>query len=80
MSLLIHIVIVVVIVGLLLWVVQSFPMPLPFQRLLYAVIVIGVLLWVVQELGFLGGFNRRRGALDREPHPAMVSALLPPLG
>lgn len=53
---LVTIVIVLVVVGLLLWAIQTFiPMDAKVKLLLQVVVVVVLLLWVLQAFGLLGG-------------------------
>ncbi len=55
---LITIIVVLVIVGFLLWAIQTFiPMEGKIKLLLQVVVVIIMLLWVLQALGLLTGAN-----------------------
>jgi hypothetical protein len=63
---LIHLVVVLVVVGVLLWLVNRFiPMDSKIKSILNAVVVIGVVLWLLQAFGVLsslGGIHiGRRG-------------------
>jgi hypothetical protein len=53
---LIHIVIVLIVVGILLWLVNNFiPMAGSIKSILNAVVVIFVILWLLQAFGLLRG-------------------------
>jgi hypothetical protein len=55
---LLQIVIVLVVVGLLLWLVNSFiPMQGTIKSILNAVVVIGVVLWLLNIFGLFRGFS-----------------------
>lgn len=52
---LIQLVIVLVIVGLILWVINSYiPMQSTIKRILNAVVVIGVIIWLLSVFGLIG--------------------------
>jgi hypothetical protein len=63
---LIHIVIVLIVVGVLLWLVNSYiPMAAPFPRLITAVVVIVTVLWLLSlfwnglpDFGSFGHYRR----------------------
>jgi hypothetical protein len=53
--------IVLIVVGVLLWLVNSYiPMDLKINQILNAVVVIFVVLWLLQAFGLLGQLNRLR--------------------
>ena len=53
---LIHIIIVLIIVGVLLWLVNNYiPMDGKIKSILNAVVVIFVILWLLQAFGLLSG-------------------------
>jgi len=53
---LIGLIVVLVVVGVLLWAVESFvPMSPPIKRLLQIVVVLVLVLWLLQAFGLLGG-------------------------
>jgi hypothetical protein len=55
----IGLILVIVLVGVLLWAVESFiPMAAPIKRLLQVVVVIVLILWLLQAFGLLGGHIR----------------------
>lgn len=59
---LIGLVVVIVVVGVLLWAVESFlPMSAPIKRLLQIVVVLVLILWLLQVFGLLGGADIRIG-------------------
>lgn len=59
---LISLIVVVVVVGVLLWAVESFiPMAPPIKRLLQIVVVLVLILWLLQAFGLLGGADIRIG-------------------
>jgi hypothetical protein len=52
----IGLIIVIVLVGVLLWAVETFiPMAAPIKRLLQVVVVIVLILWLLQVFGLLSG-------------------------
>jgi len=58
---LISIVIVLIVVGLLLWLVNTYiPMDSKIRSILNAVVVIIVVLWLLQAFGVLGSLNSVR--------------------
>ena len=53
---LIHVIIVLIIVGILLWLVNNYiPMDGKIKSILNVVVVIVVILWLLQALGLLAG-------------------------
>lgn len=51
---LIHIVVVLIIIGILLWAINQFiPMDAKIKQILNVVVVIAVLLWLLQQFGLL---------------------------
>ena len=58
---LIHIVLVLVVVGVLLWLINNFiPMQSTIKSLLNAVVVIVVILWLLQIFGLFAIFSHMR--------------------
>jgi hypothetical protein len=58
---LLQVVIVLVVVGVLLWVVNSFiPMQRTIKSILNAVVIIGVVLWLLSVFGVLQSLSRIR--------------------
>ena len=56
---LIHIVLVLIVVGVLLWLINSFiPMDSKIKSLLNIVVVIAVIIWLLQAFGILGPVSR----------------------
>jgi hypothetical protein len=52
---LIQLVIVLVVVGLILWVINSYiPMQSTIKRILNVVVVIGVIIWLLSVFGLIG--------------------------
>jgi len=52
---LIHLVIVLVVVGLVLWVINSYiPMQATIKRILNVVVVIAVIIWLLSVFGVIG--------------------------
>ena len=55
---LIYVVIVLVIVGVLLWLINTYiPMARPIKTILNVVVVICVVLWLLSVFGIIGGFG-----------------------
>lgn len=58
---LIHLVIVLVVVGLVLWVINNYiPMQSTIKQLLNVVVVIAVILWLLSVFGLIGDISRIR--------------------
>ena len=58
---LVHIVLVLIIVGVLLWLINSFiPMDAKIKTLLNLVVTIAVIVWLLQVFGILGPLSRYR--------------------
>lgn len=58
---LIHIVIVLIVVGVLLWLVNNYiPMARPIKTILNAVVVICVVLWVLNIFGLFSSMSHMR--------------------
>ncbi len=58
---LVHIVLVLIVVGVLLWLVNSFiPMDAKIKSLLNIVVMIAVIIWLLQAFGILGPISRFR--------------------
>ncbi|MEY4965127.1 MAG: hypothetical protein RL274_710 [Pseudomonadota bacterium] len=58
---LINIIIVLVVVGVLLWLVNTYiPMDSKIKSILNAVVVICVVLWLLQAFGIIGSLNTIR--------------------
>ena len=58
---LIHVVIVLIVVGVLLWLVNRFiPMAGSIKSILNAVVVIAVVLWLLNVFGVLGSLSKIR--------------------
>lgn len=58
---LIQLVIVLVIVGVILWVINSFiPMQSTIKRILNVVVVIGVIIWLLSVFGIIGNISTIR--------------------
>jgi hypothetical protein len=56
---LLHIFLVLIVVGVLLWLVNSFiPMARPIKSILNAVVVILVVLWLLDVFGLFHSFSR----------------------
>jgi undecaprenyl pyrophosphate phosphatase UppP len=57
----VHIVFVLIVVGVLLWLINSFiPMDSKIKSLLNIVVVIAVIIWLLQAFGILGPLSRFR--------------------
>ena len=55
---LVHVIIVLIVVGILLWLVNNYiPMDGKIKGILNAVVVILVILWLLQAFGILGSLN-----------------------
>jgi len=58
---LIHVVLVLIVVGVLLWLINSFiPMDSKIKSLLNIVVVIGVIIWLLQAFGIIGSISHFR--------------------
>jgi hypothetical protein len=58
---LIQLVIVLVVVGVILWVINSYiPMQPTIKKILNAVVIIAVILWLLSVFGLIGDFSRIR--------------------
>ncbi|HVC20743.1 MAG TPA: Thivi_2564 family membrane protein [Vicinamibacterales bacterium] len=58
---LIHIVVVLIVVGVLLWLVNTYiPMAGSIKSILNAVVVIAVVLWLLQIFGIIGSLSNIR--------------------
>ncbi|HWR73948.1 MAG TPA: Thivi_2564 family membrane protein [Nitrospirota bacterium] len=58
---LIQLVIVLVVVGVVLWVINSYiPMQSTIKKILNAVVVIAVILWLLSVFGLIGDLSRIR--------------------
>jgi hypothetical protein len=58
---LVHIVLVLIVVGVLLWLINSFiPMDRKIKSLLNIVVVIAVIIWLLQAVGVLGPLSHFR--------------------
>jgi Fe2+ transport system protein B len=54
-----HLVIVLVVVGVLLWLINTYiPMQMTIKRIINVVVVVCVALWVLSAFGFLGDFEK----------------------
>ena len=52
---LIQLVIVLVVVGVILWLVQTYiPLPPPFKAIITIIVVLFVCIWLLQVIGLLG--------------------------
>jgi hypothetical protein len=60
---LISLVIVLIVVGVLLWLVDTYiPMDATIKRIIQAIVIIAVVLWLLQAFGLLGVANTVRVA------------------
>jgi undecaprenyl pyrophosphate phosphatase UppP len=58
---LINIVFTLIVVGVALWLINSFiPMESRIKNILNIVVVVAVVVWVLQASGIIGGFDRVR--------------------
>jgi hypothetical protein len=58
---LIHIVLVLIVVGVLLWLINSFiPMDAKIKSILNIVVVIAVVIWLLQAFGLMGSLSSFR--------------------
>jgi undecaprenyl pyrophosphate phosphatase UppP len=58
---LVHIVLVLIVVGVLLWLINSYiPMDAKIKSLLNIVVMIAVVIWLLQAFGILGPLSRVR--------------------
>jgi len=58
---LVHIVLVLIVVGVLLWLINAFiPMDAKIKSILNIVVVIAVIIWLLQSFGILGPLSRYR--------------------
>jgi hypothetical protein len=56
---LISVIVAIVVIGFLLWLVETYvPMPVPIKRVLEAVVVLVLVLWLLQAFGLLRGSIR----------------------
>ena len=61
-----HLVIVLVVVGVLLWLINTYiPMQMTIKRIVNVVVVICVALWVLSAFGFLADFQKVRVGTGR---------------
>ena len=58
---LVHIVLVLIVVGVLLWLINTYiPMDAKIKSLLNIVVMIAVIIWLLQAFGVLGPLSRVR--------------------
>ena len=58
---LIHLIIVLVVVGLVLWVINSYiPMQATIKKILNVVVVIAVIIWLLNVFGLIGNISAIR--------------------
>jgi hypothetical protein len=56
-----HLVVVLVVVGVLLWLINTYiPMQMTIKRMINVVVIICVALWVLSAFGFLADFQKVR--------------------
>ena len=56
-----HLIIVLVVIGILLWLINTYiPMQATIKRIMNAVVVIGAVLWVLSAFGILSDFGAIR--------------------
>jgi Flp pilus assembly protein TadB len=56
---LIQLVIVLVVVGVVLWVINSYiPMQATIKKILNVVVIIGVIVWLLSVFGFIGDLSK----------------------
>jgi hypothetical protein len=61
---LLHIVLVLIVVGFLLWLINRFiPMQSTIKAILNAVVVIAVVLWLLDVFGLFHSFSHMRGGM-----------------
>ena len=75
---LITIVLVLIVVGVILWLINTYiPMQGTIKSLLNAVVVIVLVIWLLQAFGVLGELGRVRVGERTEIHPALAFASPP---
>ena len=58
---LVHVVLVLIVVGVLLWLINSFiPMDAKIKSILNIVVVIAVIIWLLQAFGIMGSLSSYR--------------------
>ena len=58
---LLNIIVIIVLVGMLLWSINSFiPMDAKVSKILNAIVVIALVLWLLQGFGFIGALGNIR--------------------
>ncbi|MGH9378256.1 MAG: Thivi_2564 family membrane protein [Terriglobia bacterium] len=57
---LIHIIVVLIVIGILLWLINLIPMAGSIKTILNAVVVIAVILWLLEVFGLLGTLSTIR--------------------
>jgi hypothetical protein len=58
MAMLIHVILVLIVVGVLLWLINTYiPMDGKIKNILNAVVVILVILWLLQAFGLIGALG-----------------------
>jgi hypothetical protein len=64
-----HLVVVLIVVGVLLWLINTYiPMQPTIKRILNAIVVIGVVLWLLSAFGILSDFGGIRLGPWRRGH------------
>jgi hypothetical protein len=54
----IHLIIVLALVGLLMWLVNTYvPMQPPYKQIMNIVVIVAVILWLLSVFGVLGGLG-----------------------
>jgi len=51
----ITVIVALIIIGLVLWLINSLPLDPLIQKIIYVVAIIGTLLWLLQHFGLLHG-------------------------
>lgn len=51
----VHIIVILIVVGLLLWAVGQIPMDPTIRKILHVVAIVAVILWLLQAFGLLAG-------------------------
>lgn len=57
---LISLIVVLLVVGLLLWAVNQFPIDATIKKIIYVITIVFVCLWLLQALGLLGPIGNIR--------------------
>jgi hypothetical protein len=57
----IQLVIILVVVGVILWVINSYiPMQSTIKKILNVVVIVGVIIWLLSVFGFIGDISKIR--------------------